>query len=287
MSTSPGKKFWEALSAEKPLQIAGTINAYAAMMAEKIGFRAIYLSGAGVANYSYGLPDLGVTTLDNVLEDARRITSAVNLPLLVDIDTGWGNVLMIKRTIKGMLQAGVAAVHMEDQVFEKKCGHLPGKEIVPVEEMVDRLHATVEAKTDPHFVIMARTDAFASEGLEGVITRGNAYRNAGADMLFAEAIPNLNDYKIIREEVGIPVLANLTEFGKTPLYTLDELRNVNIDMALYPLSATRAMNKAAWQVFEKIRQQETQKECLDDMQTREELYEILHYKESEQKLTRK
>ncbi|NGX42131.1 MAG: 2-methylisocitrate lyase [Chlamydiae bacterium] len=277
MAESAGKRFFEALNLEKPLQMVGTINAYTAIMAQRVGFHAIYLSGAGVANSSYGLPDLGLTTLENVLEDASRITSAVNLPLLVDIDTGWDSSLMIERAIKELLHVGVAGVHIEDQVSTKKCGHLADKEIVPKEEMVDRISAAVEAKGDNSFVIMARTDAFAAEGLDGAIERALAYKDAGADMLFPEAMAELEHYRTIRNAVGIPILANLTEFGKTPLFTLNELKDAEVDIALYPLSANRAMNKAALDVFKEIRQHETQKGCLDQMQTREELYDFLKY----------
>lgn len=281
------KGLHQALAKEKPLQIIGTINAYVAIMAKSVGYKALYLSGAGVANASYGLPDLAMTTLDNVLEDVRRITAAVDLPLLVDIDTGWGNALMIARTIKSMIRAGASAVHIEDQVTSKRCGHLPGKEIVPCEEMVDRLKAAVDAKTDPHFVIMARSDAFAKEGLEGLIARSIAYRDAGADMLFLEALKTLDQYKAVKDAVGIPVLANLTEFGLTPLFTVSELAEAGVDMALYPLSPMRAMNLAALQVLQEIRDKGTQKHLLDQMQTREELYHYLNYESYKKKLEEK
>jgi len=285
MAESAGNRFFEALNLEKPLQMVGTINAYTAIMAQRVGFHAIYLSGAGVANSSYGFPDLGLTTLENVLEDASRITSAVNLPLLVDIDTGWGSSIMIERAIKELLYVGVAGVHIEDQVSTKKCGHLAGKQIAPKEEMVDRISAAVEAKGDNSFVIMARTDAFAAEGLDGAIERALAYKDAGADMLFPEAMTELEHYRTIRNAVEIPILANLTEFGKTPLFTLKELKDSEVDIALYRLSANRAMNKAALDVFKEIRQHGTQKGCLDQMQTREELYDFLEYDEFEKMLT--
>lgn len=283
MSTSPGHKFRKAVHTEKPLQIAGAVNAYCAMMAENVGFKALYLSGAGIANCSYGLPDLGMTTLDNVLEDVNRITAAVDLPLLVDIDTGWGNTFMIARTIKSMIRAHVAAIHLEDQVFAKRCGHRSGKTLVSKEEMVDRIKAAVDARKDPEFVIMARTDAFSMEGLESTIERALAYKEAGADMLFAEALDALDHYKTIKKIVDIPLLANLTEFGRTPLFTLEELIQAEVDMALYPLSASRAMNEAALKVYQDIRKNGTQKGSLDSMQTREELYQFLHYDDYEKK----
>jgi methylisocitrate lyase len=287
MAESRGKKFREALRLESPLQVVGTINALAAIMAKETGFRALYLSGAGVANSSYGLPDLGITTLDNVFEDAGRITAAVELPLLVDIDTGWGNALMIEKAIKQLERIGVAGVHIEDQVFEKKCGHLPGKKIVPKDEMCARIQAAAAARSDPDFVIMARTDAFANEGMEGVISRSIAYREAGADMLFPEAISDLSHYRRIREAAGIPILANITEFGKTPLFTVKELKEASVDIILYPLSANRAMNQAALEVFRTIRERGTQKSMLEKMQTREELYKFLRYEDYEKKLTQK
>lgn len=274
---SQGKKFRDALQRSKPLQIVGTINAYVALMAQRVGFRAIYLSGSGVASASYGLPDLGITSLRDVLDDIHRITSAVNTPLLVDIDTGWGNTLMIERTIKAMERAGVAAVHIEDQVFQKRCGHLPGKQLVHVEEMADRIRAAVDARHDSNFVIMARTDALAVEGLEAAIERGLAYKEAGADMLFPEAFPTLEHYRLFKEAVGIPILANLTEFGQTPLFSTEELASADVDMALYPLSANRAMNLAALKVFEDILTHGTQRDCVNVMQTREETYGFLNY----------
>mgnify|MGYP003653655245 FL=1 len=284
MSSSAGQRFRLAMEAEKPLQIAGTINAYAALMAEHVGFKAIYVSGAGVANASYGLPDLGMTTLDNVLEDANRITSATDVPLLVDIDTGWGGAFSIARTIKSMTRAGVAAVHIEDQVGQKRCGHRPNKNIVSTQEMVDRIKAAVDAKTDPDFVVMARTDALAVEGMEQMLDRIRAYEEAGADAIFAEAMTEISLYRQVTDAVSVPVLANLTEFGMTPMYTTTELAEVDIRMALYPLSAFRAMNAAALNVFRTIRTDGTQDASIMSMQTREELYEFLGYHEFEQKL---
>lgn len=277
-----GKNFREALR-EKPLQIVGVINAYVAMMAKKVGYKALYLSGAGVANSSYGLPDLGMTTLDNVLEDVRRITGAVNLPLLVDIDTGWGGPIMVERTIKEMARAGAAAVHMEDQPFSKRCGHRSGKEVISTTEMVDKIKAAVNAKPDSSFVVMARTDSFAIEGLEKMIERAISYRDAGADMLFAEALTDLEQYKVVKKAVGIPLLANMTEFGKTPLYTTKELANAGVDMVLYPLSANRAMNLAALKLLQTTRNEGTQLSLLDQMQTREELYGFLDYETFEKR----
>lgn len=281
---SAGALFRNALEIEKPLQIVGTINAYSALLAEKAGFHAIYLSGAGVANASFGLPDLGITTLNDVVEDARRITATTSLPLLVDIDTGWGGAFMIARTIKEMIRAGVAAVHMEDQVQSKRCGHRPNKALVSKEEMVDRVKAAVDAKTEAQFVIMARTDAFANEGIQAAIDRACAYVEAGADMIFAEALCELSDYKKFIDAVQVPVLANITEFGKTPLLTTEELRQVGVQLVLYPLSAFRAMSAAATEVYQTIKHQGTQKEVVNLMQTRSELYEVLGYHDYEQKL---
>lgn len=281
---STGKRFKKALEKENPLQIVGAINAYAALLAKRAGFQALYLSGAGVANSSYGLPDLGATTLDNVCEDAGRITAAVDLPLLVDIDTGWGNPLMIHRSIRSLERLGVAAVHIEDQVFHKRCGHRPGKEIVDTEEMCDRIRACVEARQDPDFVIMARTDALANEGLDKALKRACCYKESGADMLFPEACTSLEEYRAFHEAVGLPVLANITEFGKTPLLTKEELRQAEVAMALYPLSANRAMNQAAMNVYQDIRENGTQRASLDKMQTREELYKVLGYYEYEEKV---
>ncbi|MDO4223538.1 MAG: methylisocitrate lyase [Acinetobacter sp.] len=274
---SAGQRFRQALATEKPLQIMGTVNAYAAMMAKQVGYKAIYLSGAGVANYSYGLPDLGITSLDNVLTDVERITSRVDTPLLVDIDTGWGGAFNIARTIKGMIRAGAAAVHLEDQVAQKRCGHRPNKEIVSLQEMVDRVKAAADAKTDEHFVLMARTDALQKEGLQGVIDRACACVEAGADAIFAEAMTDITMYKTVCDAVGVPVLANITEFGDTPYYTVDELGEQGISMVLYPLSATRAMQKAALEVMQSVREHGTQVNVLDKMQQRKELYEFLDY----------
>jgi methylisocitrate lyase len=281
---SAGKRFREALAAEKPLQIMGTVNAYAAMMATQVGYKAIYLSGAGVANYSYGLPDLGITSLEDVLIDARRITSVVDTPLLVDIDTGWGGAFNIGRTVKEMIRAGVAAVHIEDQVAQKRCGHRPNKEIVTKQEMVDRVKAAVDAKTDSDFVIMARTDSLQAEGLQGVIDRACAFVEAGADAIFAEAMTDITMYKKVCDAVKVPVLANITEFGDTPYYTLEQLREQDIAMVLYPLSGTRAMQKAALAVFEAVRKEGTQVDVLDLMQQRKELYQFLDYHSYEDKL---
>lgn len=281
---SAGRRFRDALQKEHPLQIVGAVNAYSAILAARSGFQAIYLSGAGVANASYGLPDLGITTLDNVLEDARRLTAAVTLPLLVDVDTGFGGAFQIARTVKEMTRAGVAAIHLEDQVQAKRCGHRPGKALASQSEMVDRIKAAVDARTDEHFCIMARTDAFAGEGLDRAIERCLAYREAGADLLFPEALTGLDQYRRVIEAVGLPVLANITEFGKTPLFTLDELRQTNVAMALYPLSAFRAMSAAALQVFAALREHGTQQSVVPLMQTRQELYECLNYYEYERKL---
>jgi methylisocitrate lyase len=281
---TPGKKFREAVKNEKPLKIVGTIYAYAAMMAEKTGHKAIYLSGAGVANASHGLPDLGITSLEDVVEDARRITAASSLPLLVDIDVGWGGAFNIARTIREMERAGVAAVHMEDQILQKRCGHRPNKEIVSTVEMQDRIKAAVDARSDKDFVIMARTDALAVEGLDAAIERAVAYVEAGADMIFAEAMTELSHYTRFKDAVKVPLLANVTEFGKTPLYSADELAGAGVDMALYPLSAFRAMNQAALKVYEAILLQGHQRDVLPLMQTREELYQFLGYYEYEKKL---
>jgi len=281
---TPGARLRTAVEQERPLQVVGTINAYAAMLAERSGFRALYLSGAGVANASYGLPDLGITSLDNVLEDVRRITAATPLPLLVDGDTGWGGAFNIARTIKELIRAGAAGVHIEDQVQAKRCGHRPGKMIVSKEEMVDRIKAAVDARTDPNFVIMARTDAFAVEGMEAAIERACLCRDAGADMIFPEALTDLEQYRTFAQAVKIPVLANITEFGKTPLFTIDELRAADVALALYPLSAFRAMSRAALTVYEAIRRDGTQRAVLDTMQTRAELYDVLNYYNYEKKL---
>lgn len=280
---SPGLRFREALLRQQPLQIVGTINAYTALLAERVGYQALYLSGAGVANASYGLPDLGITTLPDVLEDARRITAATSLPLLVDIDTGWGSFLNIARAIRDMIKVGVAAVHIEDQVQAKRCGHRPGKAIVSVAEMVDRIKAAVDAKTDPDFVIMARTDALASEGMAAAIERAHRYVEAGADMIFPEAVVDLQHYEQFAKAVHVPVLANITEFGLTPLFTVEELHRAGVRMALYPLSAFRAMSAAALQVYQTIKTEGTQQAVLPMMQTREELYDYLHYHDYERK----
>jgi methylisocitrate lyase len=279
---SAGKLFREALQQENPLQIVGTINAYTSLLAEKCGFRAIYLSGAGVANASHALPDLGMTNLTDVLEDVRRITATTNLPMIVDADTGWGGVLNIRRTIKEMTRAGAAGVHLEDQIDTKRCGHRPGKRLVTQDEMIERIKAAVEAKLDPDFVIMARTDAIASEGLPQAISRAKAYVAAGADMIFAEAATSLDQYQQFVAAVSVPVLANVTEFGKTPLFTVEQLRQVGIRMVLYPLSAFRAMNAAALKVYQTIRKDGSQEKVIDLMQTRNDLYEYLNYHYYEQ-----
>ncbi len=283
---SPGSKFRRALTEEKPLQIVGAITAYAARMAEATGFRALYLSGGGVAANLLGIPDLGISTMEDVLTDARRILDATSLPLLVDIDTGWGGAFNIARAIRSMIRAGVAAVHIEDQVGAKRCGHRPGKELVSAEEMVDRIKAAVDARTDPDFILMARTDALAGEGLNAAIERCAAYVEAGADMIFAEAVTDLSMYTKFKEAVRVPILANITEFGQTPLYTRDELAAVGVDMILYCCSAYRAMNAAALKVYKVIRAEGTQKSVLSIMQTRAELYEFLGYHEYEQTLDR-
>lgn len=283
-NTSAGLRFRNAIATERPLQIAGCINAYAACMAEHVGFRALYLSGGGVAAGSLGIPDLAITTLDDVLTDVRRITDASDLPLLVDIDTGFGGYLNIVRTVKSMIKFGAAAVHIEDQLITKRCGHRPGKIIVSKGEMVDRIKAAVDARTDPEFVIMARTDALASEGLQSAIDRAAAYVEAGADMIFPEAVDNLAAYKQFAVTTKVPILANITEFGKTPLYRIEELAAADVSMALYPLSAFRAMNAAALEVYRTIRQEGTQQNIIHRMQTRDELYAFLNYHAFEQRL---
>jgi methylisocitrate lyase len=282
--TSAGARFRAALAAEKPLQIIGAINAYHAMLATQSGFKAIYLSGGGVAAGSLGLPDLGISTLEDVLIDVRRITDIVDTPLLVDIDTGFGGAFNIARTIKSIAKAGAAAVHIEDQVSAKRCGHRPNKAIVSLEEMVDRIKAAVDAKVDPDFVIMARTDALAVEGLSATIDRACAYVEAGADMIFPEAMTELSMYQQFVDAVKVPVLANITEFGSTPLFTVDELASADVSMVLYPLSAFRAMNQAALQVYRAVRHDGTQKNVVNLMQTRADLYEHLGYHAFEQKL---
>lgn len=282
---SPGLAFRAALSKENPLQIVGTINANHALLAQRAGYQAIYLSGGGVAAGSLGLPDLGISSLDDVLTDIRRITDVCPLPLLVDADIGFGSsAFNVARTVKSISKAGAAALHIEDQIGAKRCGHRPNKAIVSKEEMVDRIRAAVDARTDPNFVIMARTDALAVEGLEAAIDRAQAYVEAGADMLFPEAITELAMYRQFADAVQVPILANITEFGATPLFTTDELRSANVAMALYPLSAFRAMNRAAEKVYNVLRQEGTQKSVIDIMQTRNELYESINYYQFEEKL---
>ncbi|KTD90190.1 methylisocitrate lyase [Pseudoalteromonas sp. H71] len=274
---SAGYKFKQAIANNRPLQVVGTINAYTAMMAEKMGHQAIYLSGAGVANASYGMPDLGMTSLDNVLEDIRRISGASDLPLLVDADTGWGGAFNIARTVKEMTKAGAAGFHIEDQVAQKRCGHRPNKEIVSQGEMVDRIKAAVDAKTDSDFYIMARTDAFQKEGLNAAIDRAAACVEAGADAIFAEAVHDLADYQAFANALNVPILANITEFGQTPIYTKEQLSDVGVEMVLYPLSAFRAMNKAALNVYSAILNEGSQQSEIENMQTRAELYDFLDY----------
>jgi methylisocitrate lyase len=282
---TPGARLRAAIKAERPLQVVGTVNAYCALLAERAGYRAIYLSGAGVANASFGLPDLGITSLNDVCEDVRRVTQATELPLLVDADTGWGGAFMIARTIRELTRAGAAGCHLEDQVQAKRCGHRPGKQLVGAAEMCDRIHAAVDARTDPEFVVMARTDAHASEGAERSIERALAYADAGADMIFAEALTTLGEYAAFTRALGrVPVLANITEFGKTPLFTLDELRSAGVALALYPLGAFRAMSRAAEDVYAAIRSKGTQKPVVGRMQTRAELYDVLGYAEYERRL---
>jgi methylisocitrate lyase len=282
--TSPGAQFRAAVASEKPLQIIGAINAYTARMAEATGFKALYISGGGVAANSLGMPDLGISTMEDVLIDARRITDVTTLPLLVDIDTGWGGAFNIARTIRTFIKAGVAAVHMEDQVGTKRCGHRPGKEVVSKEEMVDRVKAAVDARSDASFVIMARTDALAVEGMNAAMDRACAYVEAGADMIFPEAMTELAMYKQFKQAVKVPILANITEFGHTPLYTRAELASVDVDMVLHCCSAYRAMNAAALKVYQSIRHDGTQKNVIDLMQTRADLYQYLDYHSYEQKL---
>lgn len=281
---STGAKFRAAVAAEQPLQVVGAITAYAAKMAQAVGFKAVYLSGGGVAANSLGIPDLGISTMEDVLIDANRITNATDLPLLVDIDTGWGGAFNIARTVRSFIKAGVAAVHMEDQVGQKRCGHRPGKEVVPTDEMADRIKAAVDARTDDQFVIMARTDAAAAEGIDSAIERAVAYVEAGADMIFPEAMKTLDDYRRFKAAVKVPILANLTEFGSTPFFTTDELREANVDIALYCCGAYRAMNKAALNFYETVRRDGTQKAAVPTMQTRAELYDFLGYHEYERKL---
>jgi methylisocitrate lyase len=282
--SSAGARLRAAVADERPLQVVGTINAYAALLAQRAGFKAIYLSGAGVANASFGLPDLGITSLNDVCEDVRRITSATELPLLVDADTGWGAAFNISRTIGDLIRAGAAGCHLEDQVQAKRCGHRPGKALVTADEMADRIKAAVDGRTDSQFVIMARTDAHAGEGQQAAIDRAQRYVEAGADMIFAEALTTLAEYRQFTSAVKVPVLANITEFGKTPLYTVAELAGVDVALVLYPLSAFRAMSRAAEAVYGAIRRDGTQKGVLDRMQPRTELYDVLGYHDYERKL---
>ncbi len=281
---SAGARFRAALAAETPLQVMGSITAYAGLMAKRTGYQALYLSGGGVAANSLGVPDLGISTMEDVLTDARRIVDATGMPLLVDIDTGWGGAFNISRTIRNFERVGVAAVHMEDQVGQKRCGHRPGKEVVSTAEMVDRIKSAVDARVDPDFVIMARTDAAAVEGLDAAIARAVAYVEAGADMIFPEAMTSSDDYRKVKDAVGVPILANLTEFGSTPFYTTEELRVAGVDIALYCCGAYRAMNKAALNFYETVRRDGTQKHIIDTLQTRTELYDFLGYHAYEDKL---
>jgi len=283
-SISAGARLRAAVEAERPLQVVGTINAYSALLAERSGFRAIYVSGAGVANASFGLPDLGMTSLNDVCEDVRRITAASELPLLVDADTGWGGAFNIAKTCKDLIKSGAAGMHLEDQVQAKRCGHRPGKALVPAEEMSDRIKAAVDGRTDPSFVIMARTDAHAVEGQQAALDRAQAYVAAGADMIFAEALTSLEEYRQFTAAIRVPVLANITEFGKTPLFTTTELGSVGVRLVLYPLSAFRAMSNAALAVYGALRKEGTQKSVIDLMQTRAQLYDVLGYNEYEKKL---
>jgi len=281
---SQGKKLRAAISENTPLQIVGTVNAYSSLLAEKKGHKAIYLSGGGVAASSMGIPDLGITTLQDVLTDVERIANVCELPLLVDADTGWGGAFNISRMVKNMISSGAAGVHIEDQVEQKRCGHRPNKELVSSKEMQDRIKAAVDAKTDPDFMIMARTDALANEGLEAALERAIAYEDAGADALFAEAVTEIDQYKKFSDQIKVPLLANITEFGNTPMFSKPELHGVGVDMVLYPLSAFRAMSKVAEEVYLEIKEQGTQKNLLNKMQTRDELYEILDYHSFEKKL---
>lgn len=276
--------FYSALQSESPLQIIGTIHAYCAIMAEKTGFKALYLSGAGCANASYGLPDLGMTSLDNVCEDVRRITSVTKTPLLVDMDTGWGNELNISRAVSQLIKSGAAAAHIEDQVFSKRCGHRDGKKLVETAEMVARIHAAISGKEESDFYLIARTDAMASEGLSKTIERAQKYVEAGADAIFAEAFYTLDDYKKLSQEISVPILANITEFGKTPLFTVSELQSVGVKMILYPLSVFRAMNQAAFNTFQAIKKNGTQQSVIDQMQDRKTLYDFLDYEKFEKQV---
>jgi methylisocitrate lyase len=284
MVETAGQKFRKAIEAESPLQVVGVINAYCARLAERAGFRSLYLSGAGVANASFGLPDLGMTSLNDVLEDARRITATTPLPLLVDCDTGWGSPLTIARSVREMTRAGVAAIHLEDQIDTKRCGHRPGKQLVSTDMMVRRLKAAVDARTDASFCIMARTDAAAGEGLEAAIDRAARYVEAGADLIFAEALTEPEHFKQFSRSISVPVLANMTEFGRTPLQTVDQLRDLGIRLALYPLTAFRAMNATAVRVYQTVRAEGTQQSLLDSMQNRAELYDVLDYYAQEERL---
>lgn len=281
---SAGARLWQALEEERPLQVVGTINAYSALLAERAGFKAIYLSGAGVANASFGLPDLAMTTLNDVCEDVRRICYATDVPLLVDADTGWGGAFMIGRTVREIIRGGAAGCHIEDQVVAKRCGHRPGKTLVDTAEMMDRIKAAVDGRTDPKFVIMARTDAHAVEGQQAALERAAGYVEAGADMIFAEALTTVEEYRQFTSAIDVPVLANLTEFGKTPLFTKEEMAEAGVRLTLYPLSAFRAMSAAAENVYQTLRKDGTQKAIIDTMQTRSALYDVLGYHEYEQKL---
>lgn len=284
MNKSAGLLLREAIRRERPLQIVGAINAYCALMAEKAGFQALYLSGAGVANASFGVPDLGITTMNDVVGDIERITGRCSLPLLVDADTGWGHALNIARTVRRFISAGAAGLHLEDQQSAKRCGHRPGKALVETGEMVDRIHAAVDARTDENFVIMARTDALAGEGLESAIERSLRYAKAGADAIFAEAVTQPGQYRAFTQALDVPVLANMTEFGQSPLLSAKELADLGVAMVLYPLSAFRAMNAAAERVYDTIRGKGTQRDCVDSMQTRDRLYEVLDYHSFEKKI---
>jgi len=286
MTPSAGLRLRNALAQEKPLQVVGAINAYSALLAEQAGFRALYLSGAGVANASFGIPDLGITSLNDVCEDVRRIAAVSDLPLLVDADTGWGAAFNIARTSAELIRAGAAGLHLEDQVSAKRCGHRPGKALVSADEMIDRLKSALDGRTDEHFVIMARTDAHAVEGFDAALERAQRYVEAGADMIFAEALTSIDEYRRFAASLTVPVLANITEFGKTPLFTVDELASAGIGLVLYPLSAFRAMSRAAQECYASIRREGTQRSVLDRMQTRAELYEVLDYHAYEQQLDR-
>ena len=281
---SPGMSFRQALETERPLQVVGTVNAYTALLAKQAGFRAIYLSGAGVANASFGFPDLAMTTLADVCEDVRRVTGACDLPLLVDADTGWGDVFMIGRAIRELTRAGAAGCHLEDQVTPKRCGHRPGKALVDSGEMVDRIKAAVDARADEQFVLMARTDAHAVEGQQAALDRAARYVGAGADMIFAEALTTLDEYRQFTTSIDVPVLANLTEFGRTPMFTVAEMRDAGVALLLYPLTGFRAMSAAALETFTTLRQRGTQADALGSMQTRDELYDVLNYRNYERKL---